>query len=117
MICKMVSVRILDKRIQALKRAVDDGVNYEGTESELTLLTRSMDALNIISKRLAPVKESMVNERAAKQEYAGQKILKDNGLNDMSTSDAITEYVKLKQKFEQMQQQNQTPTNGFDNNY
>ena len=102
--CLMVSIKALNKRVQALKRAVDDGVNYEGSSAELALLDQAMSSLNGISKKLSPVKESIVNEQAAKREYSNQDLLSKAGLN-IDPHDAVVQYIKMMQRQQQSQQQ------------
>lgn len=100
----MVSIKALNKRVQALKRAVDDGVNYESSSADLALLDQAMDSLNGVSKKLSPIKESIVNEQAAKREYSNQDLLSKAGLN-IDPHDAVVQYIKMMQRQQQAQQQ------------
>lgn len=102
----MVSIKMLNKRIQTLKKAVDEGINYDATDSELELLNQAMDSLNIVSKKLSPVKESIVNGQAAQKEYSNQKLLEDAGIN-MNPHDAIVQYIRAVKAQQNRQQQAQ----------
>lgn len=94
----MVSVKMLKKRVDSLSKALEDGVKFDGIDTEIDMMNSVIKSLQRAEKQLIPLRDSLVNEQAAKEQRSNEALLKDAGLDGVDVHDAVLDYIRHHQE-------------------
>lgn len=89
---------MLKKRVDSLSKALEDGVKFDGIDTEIDMMNSVIRSLQRAEKQLIPLRDSLVNEQAAKEQRSNEALLKDAGLDGVDVHDAVLDYIRHHQE-------------------
>ena len=89
---------MLKKRVDSLSKALEDGVKFDGIDTEIDMMNSVIKSLQRAEKQLIPLRDSLVNEQAAKEQRSNEALLKDAGLDGVDVHNAVLDYIRHHQE-------------------
>ena len=109
----MATAKTLLKRLNSLKKLIDEDIKYDLEDGDERRLELALSACHsVVSKLDSTLKEVELSANADK-ETDNAKLLAENGLGDFSTADAVKAFIQM-QNSQKAQMQTQQDSRQFD---
>ena len=73
-------------------------MKFDGIDTEIDMMNSVIRSLQRAEKQLIPLRDSLVNEQAAKEQRSNEALLKDAGLDGVDVHDAVLDYIRHHQE-------------------
>ena len=73
-------------------------MKFDGIDTEIDMMNSVIKSLQRAEKQLIPLRDSLVNEQAAKEQRSNEALLKDAGLDGVDVHDAVLDYIRHHQE-------------------